>query len=118
MDVLETMTPLEFLSLRERLQSASRFQSCQIRELEFTLGLRNPKHLVHYPQGSEERNRLEKKLEEQSLWEVFLQFLSSLGHDFPKLKKGGRLSEPPDSSEDIQDLLEKIYRNHSDSALV
>ena len=60
-DVLETMTPLEFLSLRERLQSASGFQSCQFRELEFTLGLKNPKHLEQYPQGSEERNRLEKK---------------------------------------------------------
>ena len=59
-DVLETMTPLEFLSFRERLQSASGFQSSQFRELEFTLGLKNPKHLEHYPQGSEERNRLEK----------------------------------------------------------
>ena len=57
-------------------------------------------------------------MEETSLWEVFLQFLSSLGHDSPKLKEGGRSIEPPDSSEDIQDLLEKIYRNHSDSALV
>ena len=112
------MTPLEFLSFRERLQSASGFQSCQFKELEFTLGLKNPKHLEHYPQGSEERSRLEKKMEEPSLWKVFLQFLSSLGHDSPKLKEGGRSSEPPDSSEDIQDLLEKIYRNHPDSALV
>ena len=61
---------------------------------------------------------LEKKMEEPSLWEVFLQFLSSLGNDSLKLKKDGRSSEPPDSSEDIQDLLEKIYRNHPDSALV
>ena len=60
MDVLETMTPLEFLSFRERLQSASGFQSIQFRELEFALGLKNPKHLEHYPQGSEERSRLEK----------------------------------------------------------
>ena len=65
-DVLETMTPLEFLSFRERLQSASGFQSCQFRELEFTLGLKNSKHLEHYPQGSDERNRLEKKMEEPS----------------------------------------------------
>ena len=57
-------------------------------------------------------------MEKPFLWEVFLQFLSSLGNDFPKLKKGEELNEPPDSSEDIQDLLEKIYRNHPDSALV
>ena len=60
-DVLETMTPLEFLSFRERLQSASGFQSCQFREVEFTLGLKNPKHLEHYPQGSEKEAVLKKK---------------------------------------------------------
>jgi tryptophan 2,3-dioxygenase len=37
-DVLETMTPLEFLSFRERLESGSGFQSFQFRELEFVLG--------------------------------------------------------------------------------
>src|SRR5256884_2244416 len=34
-DVLETMTPLEFLSFRDRLESGSGFQSFQFRELEF-----------------------------------------------------------------------------------
>jgi tryptophan 2,3-dioxygenase len=34
-DILETMTPLEFLSFRERLASGSGFQSVQFRELEF-----------------------------------------------------------------------------------
>jgi tryptophan 2,3-dioxygenase len=32
------MSPLEFLSFRDYLQSASGFQSCQWRELEFILG--------------------------------------------------------------------------------
>ena len=38
LDILETMTPLEFLSFRKRLESASGFQSDQFRELEFLLG--------------------------------------------------------------------------------
>ena len=59
-DVLETMTPLEFLSFRERLQSASGFQSCQFRELEFTLGLKNPKHLEHYPKEARKEAVLKK----------------------------------------------------------
>ena len=80
-DVLETMTPLEFLSFRERLQSASGFQSCQFREFEFALGLKNPKHLEHYPHGSEERSRLEKKMEEPSLWEVCLLYTSPSPRD-------------------------------------
>src|SRR5437879_11698801 len=37
-DILETMTPLEFLSFRDRLESASGFQSYQFRELECVLG--------------------------------------------------------------------------------
>ena len=38
LDILETMTPLEFLSFRERLDAASGFQSDQFRQLEFVLG--------------------------------------------------------------------------------
>ncbi|HJX86745.1 MAG TPA: tryptophan 2,3-dioxygenase family protein, partial [Gemmatimonadales bacterium] len=35
LDILETMTPLEFLAFRERLESGSGFQSAQFREIEF-----------------------------------------------------------------------------------
>src|SRR5215203_3048441 len=38
LDILETMTPLEFLSFRQRLEAASGFQSNQFRQLEFVLG--------------------------------------------------------------------------------
>ena len=38
-DVLETMTPVQFNSFRSRLDSASGFQSAQFRELEFVSGL-------------------------------------------------------------------------------
>src|SRR5882724_10819533 len=37
-DVLETMTPRDFLSFRARLESGSGFQSYQFREFEFSLG--------------------------------------------------------------------------------
>src|SRR5215475_13551510 len=37
-DILETMTPLEFLSFRARLEAASGFQSDQFRQIEFVLG--------------------------------------------------------------------------------
>src|ERR671935_1154201 len=41
LDILETMTPLEFLSFRDRLESGSGFQSYQFRELEFLLGVKS-----------------------------------------------------------------------------
>ena len=37
-DILETMTPSSFSSFRDRLETASGFQSIQFREIEFVLG--------------------------------------------------------------------------------
>jgi len=39
-DVMETMTPMDFLDFRDRLRPASGFQSWQFKELEAKLGLR------------------------------------------------------------------------------
>jgi hypothetical protein len=41
LDILETMTPLQFNSFRDRLTSGSGFQSAQFRELEAVLGRRD-----------------------------------------------------------------------------
>src|SRR5204863_1670596 len=71
-DVLETMTPLEFLSFRERLESGSGFQSFQFRELEFVLGQKQRAALERYPAGSAARRRLEGRLAEPTLWDAFL----------------------------------------------
>src|SRR5690348_14454322 len=79
-DVLETMTPLEFLSFRERLESGSGFQSYQFRELEFVLGAKNAAALDRYPAGSGTRARLERRLREPALWDAFLRFLAAQGH--------------------------------------
>jgi tryptophan 2,3-dioxygenase len=51
-DVLETMTPLQFLSFRDRLESASGFQSAQFREVEAVLGKREPGAVAAQPEGS------------------------------------------------------------------
>src|SRR6185295_7491012 len=41
LDILETMTPLEFISFRQRLEAASGFQSDQFRQVEFVLGVKS-----------------------------------------------------------------------------
>ena len=48
-DILETMTPLEFLSFRTRLEAGSGFQSAQFRELEFVL----PRQAQSFPRLAE-----------------------------------------------------------------
>src|SRR5205809_428951 len=82
-DILETMTPLEFLSFRERLESGSGFQSLQFRELEFALGRKSPQALDRYPAGSEHRARLERRLVAPTVWDAFLRFLVGAGYDVP-----------------------------------
>src|SRR3954454_137284 len=56
-DILETMTPVSFLSFRDRLDSASGFQSFQFREFEVALGHRAPGIADRLPEGSTERRR-------------------------------------------------------------
>ena len=46
-DILETMTPSSFSSFRDRLETASGFQSVQFRELEFLLGYKRAVALAH-----------------------------------------------------------------------
>ncbi|MFM7146203.1 MAG: tryptophan 2,3-dioxygenase family protein, partial [Actinomycetales bacterium] len=46
-DILETMTPLQFNSFRDRLGQASGFQSAQFREVEAILGRRDTRAAAH-----------------------------------------------------------------------
>ncbi len=81
-DVLETMTPQDFLEFRQRLAPASGFQSVQFRELEFASGAKDPSYLERF-RGltTDEQDRLRRRLEEPSLWDAFLDVLRA--HDLP-----------------------------------
>ena len=61
LDILETMTPLEFLSFRERLDAASGFQSDQFRQIEFVLGVKSEQTIRRFPEGSRARVALERR---------------------------------------------------------
>jgi tryptophan 2,3-dioxygenase len=78
-DVLETMTPLEFLSFRERLEKGSGFQSFQFRELEFVLGNRDAVYLEPFRHEPERFARLETTLREPSLYDRTIRLLARRG---------------------------------------
>ena len=81
LDVLETMTPLDFLEFREFLVPASGFQSVQFRLLENKLGISPSTRLkIHdtpythrLPQG--ERERIEASEKEPSLFDLVQDWL-------------------------------------------
>src|SRR5215469_5954556 len=64
LDILETMTPLEFLSFRERLDAASGFQSDQFRQVEFVLGVKSEHAITRFPDGSRARSALARRYRE------------------------------------------------------
>ena len=110
-DILETMTPLEFLSFRERLESGSGFQSFQFREFEFVLGHKNPAALERYPAGSDHRRRLERRLSEPTLWDAFLHFLARQGHPVPREALARDVSKPIEPVQSLHGVLVRIYRS-------
>ena len=79
-DVIDTMTPQDFLVFRNKLAPASGFQSAQFREIEFLSGLRDPGYLRRF-RGltGPERVRLEQRLAEPSLWDGYLSVLAQAG---------------------------------------
>jgi tryptophan 2,3-dioxygenase len=68
-DVLATLTPVDYGRFRDVLGTSSGFQSAQFRELEYRLGIKDPRFLDYYEGGSEGHRRLEIALTEPSLWE-------------------------------------------------
>ena len=70
-DIVETMTPISFNSFRDRLETASGFQSPQFREVEFVLGNRSEAMLEHHRENPAAFDRLRRRLEEptrRTLW--------------------------------------------------
>jgi tryptophan 2,3-dioxygenase len=79
-DVLETMTPQDFLQFRQLLAPASGFQSVQFRELEFLSAAKDPSFVRRFKGLSDdERDRLRRRLEEPTLWDAFVHVLSERG---------------------------------------
>ena len=111
LDILETMTPLEFLSFRDRLDSGSGFQSHQFREFEFALGWKDPKALERYPGGSEIRRRLERRLAAGSLWDAFLRYLAANGVAVPRADLERDVTQRVGPSPELRDVLVEVYRH-------
>jgi tryptophan 2,3-dioxygenase len=79
-EVLETMTPQDFLKFRAKLSPASGFQSVQFRELEFLSGLKDAAYLGRLKDATgPELARLRRRLDEPTLWDAYLTALSQRG---------------------------------------
>ena len=110
-DILETLTPLEFLTFRNYLESASGFQSTQFRELEFALGLKDAVALSRTDAESGEREILEKRYKSPTLWDVFLMYLKNNSYNIPDSLLSRDFTKKVESNADVQAILIDIYKN-------
>jgi tryptophan 2,3-dioxygenase len=116
LDILETMTPLEFLSFRARLEAASGFQSNQFRQIEFLLGAKNQSALARFPEGSPGRLALERRYRQPTVWDAFLRYLAREGYPVPDSHLTRDHSKPIEPTPEIQQILLDVYRRDVKSA--
>ena len=111
LDVLETMTPLEFVSFRAFLENSSGFQSAQFRELEFLLGMKDASHLEHFDENEREQANLERRLTEPGLWDRVVAYLHRQGYTMPADYLDRDVTTPVEPSRGVQMVLLGIYRS-------
>jgi tryptophan 2,3-dioxygenase len=116
LDILETMTPLEFLSFRERLAAASGFQSDQFRQIEFMLGAKNEAALARFPAGSRARVALETRYRQPTLWDAFLHYLAREGYPVGHALLHRDVTAPIEPSPEVQSILTSVYRSDTKNA--
>src|SRR6187401_2709510 len=110
LDILETMTPLEFQSFRQRLEAASGFQSDQFRQLEFVLGNKSKAAIDRFPPAPRARTALEKRFGSPTLWDAFLTYLSREGYAIPPAALSRDVTARIEPSADVQAALIDVYR--------
>ena len=129
LDILETMTPLQFNTFRGRLQSSSGFQSAQFREFEAVLGRRDQagagadkktgmgmaEHLIP---GSPARARVEDAMQRRSLWDSALIYLESRGHKMPTDVMNRDVTVGYTDHEGVQEVLLNVHRNDAEAAMI
>jgi tryptophan 2,3-dioxygenase len=111
LDVIETMTPVQFLAFRERLESASGFQSGQFRELEAILGRRDPGVLEAYHAESVDYGRVKAAMARPSVYDSFFRYLAARGYELPAEALERDVTQPVAESEGVQRALLQVYRD-------
>ncbi len=115
-DILETMTPLQFNAFRSYLSSSSGFQSAQFRKVEALLGRRDSKMTSHLPpKVAEEIAQITKS---NSLWDSTLIYLTKQGHQMPEEVLKRDKSQAYIQNKIVQEVLLKLHRSDPQTSIV
>lgn len=116
-DILETMTPLEFNSFRSFLGQSSGFQSFQFREMEIMCGIHTELMLRAHEHFPDKVSILENQMNEPTLWEYYCKYLTAKGYPVipPRVNQNGLIFEP---SEEIQQTLLHVMKTDPEAAML
>ena len=117
LDILETMTPLSFASFRDRLETASGFQSVQFRELEFVWGFKRPE-LARSGSPVPDLEPLRRRLLERSVMDHLYDFLEQRDVPVPPELKAKDITAPTQPSPALQEGLLRAYREHPELVIL
>ena len=115
-DILETMTPLQFNAFRGYLASSSGFQSVQFRKVEAILGRRDSRMSGHLP--PKDQQEIEEITSRKSLWDSTLAYLNHRGHGIPNHILNRDVKTHYESNEEIQEILLAVHKHDPESAMV
>ena len=115
-DILETMTPLQFNAFRGFLSSSSGFQSAQFRKVEAILGRRDSRMSSHLP--PEIQLEINEITSRNSLWDSFLEYLGKRGYSLPNEVISRDKSIAYESNLLVQDVLLAVHRQDPESSMV
>jgi tryptophan 2,3-dioxygenase len=109
-DILETLTPMSFNSFRDRLETASGFQSSQFREFEFLLGYKRADMLRYQQAGTPAYERLVRRLQEPSIMDAFYDFLEQRGVTIPAALRQRDPTLPTEPNEVVEEGVLQLYK--------
>lgn len=115
-DILETMTPLQFNAFRGYLASSSGFQSAQFRKVEAILGRRDSRMAGHLPPDIQ--SEIEEITSRNSIWDSFLDYLTKRGYSLPSDVVGRDKSIAYEPNSSVQDVLLAVHKGDPESAMV
>ena len=117
-DILETMTPSSFSSFRDRLETASGFQSVQFREVEFALGYKRASTVKYLKPDYPGYDHLGELLNERTVVDHFYDFLETRGAQIPTEVKNRDVTQPNGPDERVQKEILRLYKNSPECSIL
>jgi tryptophan 2,3-dioxygenase len=114
-NLLNTLTPVEFAGFRDHLRPASGFQSIQFRVMEFLFGIREPFFLQFFEKDPEKKAELEKIQAIPSVYDEFVRALAKAGFAVPENLLKRDVSGPWQHSPELVATLKSIYEKPQDN---